>query len=113
MHVESVAWIAERKDVLYSFFFLLSLIMYINYLKFQKIKHLVYAAIFFVLSCMSKSAAVVIPLIMILFDYYTNRKYSWKMILEKIPFLIISLIFGIVAILSQKNQIHDNTMYKP
>jgi protein O-mannosyl-transferase len=40
MHVESVAWVAERKDVLYSFFFLFSLIMYTNYLKLKKIKHL-------------------------------------------------------------------------
>ncbi|NTW34475.1 MAG: hypothetical protein HGB12_17950, partial [Bacteroidetes bacterium] len=61
MHVESVAWISERKDVLYSLFFLLSLIVYCNYLKTQNIKLLIYAAVFFILSCLSKSAAVVLP----------------------------------------------------
>jgi len=102
MHVESVAWVAERKDVLYSFFFLLSLIMYTNYLKSSKKKFLIYTAVFFMLSCLSKSAAVVLPLVMLLFDYYANRNYNWKTIAEKIPFFMISLIIGIVAIYSQK-----------
>ncbi len=109
MHVESVAWISERKDVLYSFFFLLSLIMYTDYLNLHKIKYLIYAAIFFVLSCLSKSAAVITPLIMLLFDYYCNRKYNWKMIIEKVPFFTISLIFGIIAIYSQKGVVRDYT----
>ena len=110
MHVESVAWVAERKDVLYSFFFLLSLVMYAEYLKLQKLKYLIYAVVFFVLSCMSKSAAVIIPLVMLVFDYYFDRKFSWKMILEKIPFFAISLIFGIIAVYSQKGAVRDNTI---
>ncbi|MEI7725580.1 MAG: tetratricopeptide repeat protein [Bacteroidota bacterium] len=107
MHVESVAWIAERKDVLYSFFFLLSLITYTTYIKLQKLKYLGYTSVFFMLSCFSKSAAVILPLIMLLFDYYQNRKYNWKMIAEKIPFFLISLIFGLVAVQSQKGAIQD------
>lgn len=103
MHVESVAWVSERKDVLYSFFFLLSLIMYAGYLKSKKIIHLVYSALFFLLSCMSKSAAVVLPLIMFLVDYYGSRKFSRGMILEKIPFFAVSLLFGVVAVWSQKS----------
>jgi len=102
MHVESVAWIAERKDVLYTLFFLLSLIMYLDYLKNNKIKYLFFSGIFFVISCLSKSAAVILPLILFLFDYYFSRKYSWRMFLEKIPFLAISLVFGIVALYSQQ-----------
>ena len=109
MHVESVAWVAERKDVLYAFFFLLSLIMYTYYLTLQKIKYLILASVFFLLSCLSKSAAVILPLVLLLFDYYSNRKFSWKMIVEKIPLFVISLIFGIVAINSQKNSIQDMT----
>ena len=103
MHVESVAWVSERKDVLYTFFFLLSLIFYSDYLKSQKIKHLLLAFFLFVFSCFSKSAAVVLPWILLLLDYYAGRKISRKMFLEKIPFFIISLIFGIVAIYSQKS----------
>ncbi len=107
MHVESVAWIAERKDVLYTFFFLLSLIMYIIYLKFGKIRYLILVFLFFLLSCLSKSAAVVLPLLLFLFDYYTGRKFKWKMVLEKTPFLVLSLVFGIMAINSQKGSIQD------
>jgi protein O-mannosyl-transferase len=105
MHVESVVWVAERKDVLYTFFFLLSLISYTNYLKSEKLKPLTLTCIFFVLSCLSKSAAVILPLIMLLLDYYSNRKFSWKMIVEKLPFFAISIIFGIVAIQSQKGAV--------
>jgi len=107
MHVESVAWVAETKDILYSFFFLLSLIMYTNYLNSHKSKFIIYAFVLFVLSCLSKSAAVILPLLMFLFDYYLVRKFDWKIIIEKFPFLIISLIFGLVAIYSQKGAIQD------
>ena len=105
MHVESVVWVSERKDVLYSFFFLLSLIIYTNYYKSGKLKHLILTCIFFVLSCLTKSAAVILPLVLLLLDYYSNRKYSWKMFVEKVPFFAISLIFGIVALNSQKSAI--------
>ncbi len=107
MHVESVAWVSERKDVLYSLFFLLSLIMYTNYLKSQKTKHIIFVFIFFLLSCLSKSAAVITPLIMLLFDYYFNRKYNLKMILEKVPFFAVSILFGVIAIYSQKGSLQE------
>ncbi|HPB25344.1 MAG TPA: tetratricopeptide repeat protein [Bacteroidales bacterium] len=107
MHVESVAWISETKDVLYSFFFLLSLITYHNYLKDNKIKHLIWACMLFLLSCMSKSAAVILPLVMLLMDYYTGRKFSMKMLVEKIPFFIISLVFGLISLKSQSSAIQD------
>lgn len=102
MHVESVAWVAGRKDVLFTFFFLFSLITYTNYLKSEKLLQLILTGIFFVMSCFSKSAAVILPLVMLLFDYYSNRKFTWKILFEKIPFFAISLIFGILALNSQK-----------
>ncbi|MEI7896723.1 MAG: tetratricopeptide repeat protein [bacterium] len=107
MHVESVAWVSEQKDMLYSFFFLLSLVMYTNYLKSGSFRYLGYTAVFFVLSCLSKSAAVVLPLVMLLFDYYLNRKFHWRMLLEKVPFFMVSLVFGIIAIVSQNSAIQD------
>jgi len=103
MHVESVAWVAERKDVLYTFFFLFSLIMYTKYLTSERHKHLALAGVLFVLSCLSKSAAVVLPLVLLLLDYYTGRRIDRKMVIEKIPFFAVSLIFGLVAVYSQKS----------
>ncbi len=102
MHIESVAWVAERKDVLYTFFFLLSLIFYLAYLQSKKLTAIILAGLFFIFSCMSKSAAVILPLVLILLDYYMNRKITWKTLLEKLPFLLISLVFGLVALQSQK-----------
>jgi len=97
MHVESVAWIAERKDVLYSFWFLLSVIVYLKYTNSGKAKWFLLALLFMLLSIMSKSIAVILPLILMAVDYFLNRKISKKIIIEKIPFLFISLLFMYLA----------------
>lgn len=105
MHIESVAWISELKDVLYSFFFLLGLILYCQFLNRKQTMYLILTFLFFVLSCLSKSAAVIFPLILLLFDFYFFRQFSLKTLIEKLPFFIVSLIIGIVAIHSQKETI--------
>jgi tetratricopeptide (TPR) repeat protein len=114
MHVESVAWVSERKDVLYVFFFLLGLLSYDKFLQgryssSQKtdVKWLFLALIAFVLSCLSKAMAVVFPLLMILMDMYRNpemngvkalkQSFSTKKILEYVPFFGIALFFGLMA----------------
>jgi tetratricopeptide (TPR) repeat protein len=104
MHVESVAWISERKDVLYTAFYLLSLLMYLRFLKAEnKTKFYFGTLIFFICSLLSKSAAVTLPIILIAIDFYKGRKFSMKMIVEKIPFLLLGILFGILAILSQQS----------
>jgi len=102
MHVESVAWISERKDVLYAFFYLGSLLSYFYYLTRNKeIKYLLLSFVLFILSLLSKSAAVTLPVILILMDYYMNQKYTLRLALEKVPFLLLSILFGILAMQSQ------------
>jgi len=102
MHVESVAWISERKDVLYTLFFLASLITYLKYLRNdKKFKYLVYSLILFLLSLLSKSAAVCLAPMVVLIDYYLKRKFVLKTILEKIPYFLLALVFGIISIVSQ------------
>ena len=98
MHVESVAWVAELKDVLYSLFFLISLLVYIRYIKKGGIAGLVLAFIFFILSCLSKAQAITLPVLFFVVDYYLGRKFSRKLVLEKVPFLALSVFFGILAI---------------
>jgi Tfp pilus assembly protein PilF len=116
MHVESVTWISERKDVLYSFFFLAGLI---SYLKSQSItenttrKYVWFAATFllFILSCLSKAMAVVFPLVLMLLNFWTYKPkgenpvkeslrevFLLKNIVPLIPFFVISIFFGILAI---------------
>jgi len=105
MHVESVAWVAERKDVLYTFFFMLALCSYLFYLKNNKWNKLYYALtlVMFILSVLSKGMAICLPITFFAVDYFLERKYSHKTIVEKIPFLIIAIIFGLVSIEAQKS----------
>jgi len=104
MHVESVAWIAERKDVLYSAFYLLSLLAYLRYMETGfKTKDYFIALALFLASLLSKSAAVTLPVLLIAIDVYKGRKINIKSLLEKVPFLLLSVLFGIIAILSQRS----------
>ena len=114
LHVESVSWIAERKDVLYSMFFMSSLLTYLHFINTKKKLLLVLSFVFYLLSLFSKTQAVVLPLIMIAIDYYSRNfidskdklkdfitfknKEQWKIFAEKIPFFILSIIFGLIAI---------------
>ncbi len=98
MHVESVAWVSERKDVLYTLFFLLSLVQYWFFLKTGKNKNLIYCFLFFGLSLLSKPAAIILPLILFLLDYWYGRSFSKRNIIEKIPFLLLSAVFAILTV---------------
>ncbi|MCD4695936.1 MAG: tetratricopeptide repeat protein [Bacteroidales bacterium] len=98
MHVEAVAWIATRSNGLYSMFFLAALYLYLIYLERDKINHLLLTFVLFGLSCLSKSMAITLPFILLLIDFYKGRKFDRKVILEKIPFFIVSIIIGIVTI---------------
>lgn len=103
VHVESIAWITERKDVLYTAFYLLSLIFYTKYIVLNKVKYLAIGLLFFVLSILSKGMAASLPILLIAIDYLYNRKlFSVKVIAEKIPFLAISFAMGIANIMAQR-----------
>jgi tetratricopeptide (TPR) repeat protein len=113
MHVESVAWISERKDVLYTFFYLLSLIFYLLFLKNddKKTNYYVLALLLFIFSLLSKGMAVSLAIVLFGIDYYRGRKIGLKTILEKIPFIILALIFGIIAIKAQQSGSAINLNY--
>jgi protein O-mannosyl-transferase len=108
MHVESVAWISGRKDVLYVFWYLAALIAYLNYAQHEngKIKFALLTAIFFIFSLLSKPMAVTLPVSLLLIDYLKGRKWKQKAVAEKVFFMalfFISIGFGIMGILSQKS----------
>ncbi|WP_421797973.1 tetratricopeptide repeat protein [Haliscomenobacter sp.] len=100
MHVESVAWVSERKDVLYVFFFLLAALAYLKHLDKGKIGlWWGLALIAFLLSCLSKAMAVSLVPILFLLDYWQGRKLlSVGNILEKIPFIALAILFGLIAL---------------
>jgi tetratricopeptide (TPR) repeat protein len=99
MRVESVAWITERKDVLYGSFYLIALYYYIKSVKLSFERRYV-AIIFlsFILALLSKIQAVVLPLSMLLVDYYFCRKLTVKLVYEKWLYFILSLMTGLVGI---------------
>ena len=103
LHVESVAWAAELKDLLYTFFFLTSYIFYLKYLTSQQKKMYVFSLLLFCLSLLSKAMAVSLPVVLILTDYFKGRKINSKVLLEKLPFILLSIGFGIVAVWAQKS----------
>jgi len=102
MNAESVAWVSSLKDVLFAFFYLLSLSFYLRYLKtglLAKYYHI--ALVFFIASLMSKSAAVTLPVLLIAIDIYKGRVINLKSLSEKVPFLLLSVLFGILTIFSE------------
>lgn len=103
LRVESVAWIAERKDVLSGFFFLLSVYSYLRYAASSGKAPYVFSLIFFSLALLSKPMAVTLPAVLIILDYYPlSRLDDWKKALvEKIPFFLLAAVLSAVTIWAQ------------
>ena len=119
LRVEAVAWIADRKELLCAFFYLLSIYSYTNYVReinisastnarsrFSNKKYLLSIG-FFIFSLLSKPMAVSLPVVLLIFDWYPFRRVqSLKTFMavfsEKIPFVVLSLVFSILTILAQK-----------
>jgi len=111
LHVESVAWISERKDVLSTFFVLLTLQAYVVYAKHGKPSWYIGALGSFVFALMSKPMVVTLPLVLLLLDFWplcrleSTGKWSaaWRRIvfLEKLPFLAAAVAISIVTLTIQ------------
>ncbi len=102
IHVESVAWAAELKDLLYTFFFLASIILYLKYLAKSEKKYYVAALLLFLLSLLSKGMAASLPVVLVLIDFFKGRKIMMNVLLEKVPFLLLAIIFGVIAVAAQR-----------
>ncbi len=112
LHVESVAWISERKDVLSTFFALLALLNYVRYAQEGSRQHLWLALFIFALGLMAKPMLVTLPFVLLLLDYWPlgriqNEKLKIKnllpLLLEKIPFFVLDggLALSLVTFLAQ------------
>lgn len=103
MHVESVAWISGRKDVMYGTFYMAACIVWLYYIRGHK-KWLWYGGtvVLFLCSLLSKPVAVTLPIALLAIDYFKERKWSMGLLLEKLPLLAISVAFGIKSMVDQK-----------
>jgi len=122
MHVESVAWVSGRKDILFGFFYIASCIAYLYYISSATSKKWVPYALCLVLylcSILSKPIAVALPLALLLIDYLEKRPWNYRLLTEKIPHFVLSLIFGIMSVNAQvffgaigTQKIHYNIIQK-
>lgn len=112
LRVESVAWVAERKDLLCAFFFLLSISAYISYASLRSkgggLAWIVISLLCALLALMSKPMAVTLPIILLLIDAYPLGRLSGRgggrvsVLLEKIPFLALSLMSALLTMRAQQ-----------
>ncbi len=104
LRVESIAWAAERKDVLFSFFYLCTLIQYGMSLRKIHVPNKLYICLgLFVLAVLSKPQAASLPLALLSIDYLFKRKWDLTLLREKIPFLMISIVSILGAIWGGKH----------
>jgi hypothetical protein len=101
--IVEIAWISERKSILATFFLLLSLILYVLYVKSSHKRYFVFSIIVFILALFSKPIAVSLPVILLLLDYFWFKRLKLLVLFEKIPYFIIAIIFTIIAYISQYN----------
>jgi protein O-mannosyl-transferase len=127
LHVESVAWISERKDVLCMFFWLLATWSYLHYIEYLHRRWYFFTLLLFVLALMAKPMAVTFPFVLLLLDYWPLSRFrqraqdiqsgihyriasslclqrsSFSLFLEKGPFFIMSLFSSIITFLAQES----------
>ncbi len=107
MHVESVAWITERKDVLSTLFFLLTLFAYLSYVRRPGLFRYFLTLLLFALGLLAKPMLVTLPFVLLLLDYWpleriqTGKFSVSKLILEKVPFIVLSIISSVITFLVQ------------
>ena len=105
LHVESVAWVAERKDVLSTFFALLSLLSYTRYAKENCRRSFWFAVLFLALGLMAKPMLVTLPFILLLLDHWPLRRTGSEspaaLLREKTPFFLLAAAACVVTFLAQ------------
>jgi len=131
LHVESVAWVSERKDVLSAVFFMLTLLMYARFVErstvegsvsnsdtsravVQSPKSKVFyglALLFFALGLMSKPMLVTLPFVLLLLDFWPLRRSDVlplrRLIVEKLPFLAMSLAASVATVVAQHDAVQS------
>jgi tetratricopeptide (TPR) repeat protein len=106
LHVESVAWAAERKDVLSTFFALLTLLSYTEFARRNSRRSYWMALGFFALGLLAKPMLVTLPFVLLLLDFWPLQRWSpsalWPLLREKIPFLALTAASCVVTFIAQR-----------
>jgi len=120
LHVESVAWIAERKDVLSTFFWMLVMYSYVLYVERPLWSRYCFILLFFILGLLSKPMLVTLPFVLLLLDFWPLKRFKLaertsskdgdsdktlplsRLIVEKIPLFVIVILFSTVTFFAQQ-----------
>ena len=114
LHVESVAWIAERKDVLSGFFWMLTIAAYVRYVKHPSLLRYLGVFLSLCLGLMAKPMLVSLPFVLLLLDYWPLGRFelqrqaastgssAWRLFVEKIPLIVLVIISSVVTYLVQQ-----------
>jgi tetratricopeptide (TPR) repeat protein len=113
LHVESVAWVSERKDVLYAFFYLMSVWWYVRYTEAsggRRAWGYAFCVLLFILSLLSKPMAVTLPLVLLILDVYPLRRLEpgkvltlhRRVLAEKVPFFLLGAASSVLTVMAQK-----------
>jgi hypothetical protein len=126
LHVESVAWVAERKDMLSGLFWMLTTLAYVHYAKQPNVRRYMSVLLLFVMGLMSKPMVVTLPFVLLLLDWWPldrllwQENYSesavqkqgisaayqkatlWYLVAEKIPLFVLSAVSGVITFIAQK-----------
>lgn len=104
LHVESVAWAAERKDLLCAFFFLSAMLAYLEFVRNRKKFCYFFTTSLFVLALLSKPMAVTWPCVALLLDFWPLNRFRSEFkraIYEKVPWFVFSVIISIITVIVQ------------
>ena len=118
LHVESVAWVAERKDVLSTFFWLLTMLAYVRYARKKGVWRYLLVALLLTLGLMAKPMLVTLPCVLLLMDYWPLRRFSADglssrtagatgirpLLIEKAPLFAIAVLSSLITLLVQRRE---------
>ena len=109
LHVESVAWASERKDVLSGFFWMLTIAAYVWYTANRNSRTYLLVVLCFTLGLMAKPMLVTLPFVLLLLDYWPLERFKWeqrksflKLVVEKLPLLLLSVVSSVVTFFVQQ-----------
>jgi Tfp pilus assembly protein PilF len=123
IHVESVAWVAERKDVLSGLFWILSMLAYVHYAERPNVRRYAIVLLTFVMGLMSKPMMVTLPFALLLLDYWPLDRFIlrqdkttspadisiicqkasvWRLLAEKVPMFVLSAVVSVITFVAQK-----------
>lgn len=126
LHVESVAWIAERKDVLSTFFCFLALLSYTHYCQKKNRQQYLLSLLFFICALMTKPMVVTLPFVFLILDYWPLKRFpevfsnkitvqfKWvlgHLLVEKIPFLMLSFLSCLITLVAQHRAFNSIEAY--